>query len=159
MKFLVLRYIDEACTTCLLLITNNRDAFFELKNCRSKIVQNLSSNGCLGEISKAVLHNSYRIDTMEVADLRHFLYKSKSIAQVDLIPHVSTYSSLLTSSHLGAVHFAYTGGSVQSSGRARTIVPKISGSPSPNTFIRASPQDLLPQRSAGDASWLDYCRI
>jgi hypothetical protein len=79
-----LRYIDEACTTCLLLITNNRDAFFELKSCRSKIVQSLSSNGCLGEISKAVLHNSYSIDTMEVADLRHFLYKSKSIAQVCL---------------------------------------------------------------------------
>eukprot|EP00038_Savillea_parva_P002481 m.114717 g.114717 ORF g.114717 m.114717 type:complete len:491 (+) comp10854_c0_seq2:327-1799(+) len=74
-------YIDEACTTCLLLITNNRDAFFELKNCRSKIVQSLSSNGCLGEISKAVRNNSYCIDTMEVADLRHFLYKSKNIAQ------------------------------------------------------------------------------
>lgn len=74
-------YVDEANTACLLLITNNRDAFFELKNCRAKIVQTLSSNGCLNEISKAVNHTGYRIDNIEVPDLRHFLYKAKSIAQ------------------------------------------------------------------------------
>lgn len=74
-------YVDEDCTACLLLITNNRDAFFELKSCRAKIVQSLSSNGCLNEISKAVHHTGYRIENIDVPDLRHFLYKAKSIAQ------------------------------------------------------------------------------
>eukprot|EP00041_Stephanoeca_diplocostata_P015202 m.288513 g.288513 ORF g.288513 m.288513 type:complete len:535 (+) comp19962_c0_seq1:277-1881(+) len=74
-------YVDEASTACLLLITDNREAFYELNTCRAKIVQALSSNGCLQEISKAVTNNSYQIDNMEVPDLRHFLYKSKSIAQ------------------------------------------------------------------------------
>eukprot|EP00040_Diaphanoeca_grandis_P004486 m.29040 g.29040 ORF g.29040 m.29040 type:complete len:504 (-) comp16027_c1_seq1:169-1680(-) len=73
-------YVDEACTACLLLITNNRDAFVELRNCRTNIVKNLASNGCLNEISRAANNSGYRLDNIEVPDLRHFLYKAKSIA-------------------------------------------------------------------------------
>jgi hypothetical protein len=45
-------YVDEACSSCLLLITNEKDSFYELQECRTKIVQTLSSNGCLAEIAR-----------------------------------------------------------------------------------------------------------
>eukprot|EP00054_Salpingoeca_dolichothecata_P018406 m.113092 g.113092 ORF g.113092 m.113092 type:complete len:515 (+) comp22858_c0_seq6:97-1641(+) len=74
-------YIDDACTACLLLISNNRDAFFELSGCRAKIVQSLSSNGCLQAISQSLAKKSYRIGHLNIPDLRHFLYKSRTTAQ------------------------------------------------------------------------------
>lgn len=54
-------YIDEDCTACLLLISNNKDAFFELSKCRTQIVQNLSANGCLAAISQAQARSNYRV--------------------------------------------------------------------------------------------------
>ena len=74
-------YVDEDCTTCLLLITNEKDTFFELKECRTKIVQALSSNGCLAEIARAGARKGYRLNNSEIPDLRHFIYKSKTTAQ------------------------------------------------------------------------------
>eukprot|EP00729_Bicosta_minor_P010990 gene10990-35419_t len=74
-------YVDEACSSCLLLITNEKDAFMQLHECRTKIVQALSSNGCLAEIARAAAQDGYHLNHVEIPDLRHFLYKSKSTAQ------------------------------------------------------------------------------
>eukprot|EP00039_Didymoeca_costata_P020327 m.340869 g.340869 ORF g.340869 m.340869 type:complete len:515 (-) comp19609_c0_seq1:132-1676(-) len=74
-------YVDEDCTTCLLLITNEKDSFYQLKDCRHKIVQILSSNGCLTEIAKAAALGGYHLNHIEIPDLWHFLYKSKSTSQ------------------------------------------------------------------------------
>jgi len=74
-------FVDEECTTCLLLITNEKNSFYELKQCRTKIVQALSSNGCLTDIAKASAMRGFHLNNIEIPDLRHFLYKSKSTSQ------------------------------------------------------------------------------
>eukprot|EP00053_Salpingoeca_punica_P013013 m.117070 g.117070 ORF g.117070 m.117070 type:complete len:541 (-) comp16087_c0_seq2:294-1916(-) len=74
-------YIDEACTACLLLLSNNKDVFPELSECRTKIVQSLSSNGSLQAISQALARKSYRTTQLETPELRHFLYMTKSTKQ------------------------------------------------------------------------------
>ena len=53
------RYIDAACTACLFLISNNKDVFPELSSCRGRIVQSLSSNGCLQAIGLALARPGY----------------------------------------------------------------------------------------------------
>ncbi|XP_013380579.1 vacuolar fusion protein MON1 homolog A [Lingula anatina] len=74
-------YLDPGCQTCLLLLTVDRDMFFTLSECRQKIVDRLNRYNCLTAITEALARTSYSISQVGIADLRHFMYKSKSTAQ------------------------------------------------------------------------------
>eukprot|EP00051_Salpingoeca_urceolata_P029366 m.489686 g.489686 ORF g.489686 m.489686 type:complete len:520 (+) comp27018_c0_seq1:112-1671(+) len=74
-------YIDDDSRVCLLLISNNKDAFFELSSCRAKIVEGLQSSQCLQAVTNALAHQNYKLSLLDIPSLRHFLYKVKSTAQ------------------------------------------------------------------------------
>ncbi|WAR25300.1 MON1A-like protein [Mya arenaria] len=74
-------YLDEACQTCLLLLTVDRDSFFTLSGCKTKITERLIKYNGLKAISDSLRKDSYNISKCGISDLRHFLYKNKSTAQ------------------------------------------------------------------------------
>ncbi|XP_054711545.1 vacuolar fusion protein MON1 homolog A-like [Uloborus diversus] len=74
-------YLDEENKCCLLLLTVDKDMFFPLKECRSKIVERLKKYHCLEAINKSVNNRGYSVSQVGIPDVRHFLYKSRSAAQ------------------------------------------------------------------------------
>lgn len=74
-------YLDESCQTCLFLLTVDRDSFFTLSECKSKIKQKLQKSNSLQAISDSLSRNSYSIKQCAISGLRHFLYKSRNSAQ------------------------------------------------------------------------------
>lgn len=93
-------YIDAACTACLFLISNNKDVFPELSNCRGKIVQSLSSNGCLQAIGQALARPGYLASQLDIPNLRHFIYKSKSSGHVSLHACLMSHCATAVPSHV-----------------------------------------------------------
>ncbi|XP_035677736.1 protein SAND-like [Branchiostoma floridae] len=76
-----LSYLDEECSACLLLLSADRDVFFELSEARQKIVTRLNKYNCLQAIRESLAKGSYKVAQIGIPDLRHFMYKSKSTAQ------------------------------------------------------------------------------
>lgn len=74
-------YLDDENKSCLLLLTVDKDMFFPLKECRNKIVERLKKYHCLEAINKSLNNRGYSISQVGIADVRHFLYKSRSTAQ------------------------------------------------------------------------------
>ncbi|XP_019634270.1 PREDICTED: vacuolar fusion protein MON1 homolog A-like isoform X2 [Branchiostoma belcheri] len=74
-------YLDEECSACLLLLSADRDVFFELSEARQKIVTRLNKYGCLQAVRESLSKGSYKVAQIGIPDLRHFMYKSKSTAQ------------------------------------------------------------------------------
>lgn len=74
-------YLDDNCPACLLLLSTDRDAFFELAETRLKTVERLKRYRCLEAINEAVAKKSYSTDQVGIPELYHFIYKSKSTAQ------------------------------------------------------------------------------
>ncbi|XP_005090495.1 protein SAND [Aplysia californica] len=74
-------YLDEECHTCLLLLSVDIEAFYILSECKAKIKERLVRYNALKAINDSLRRNSYSIQQCSISDLRHFLYKSRSIAQ------------------------------------------------------------------------------
>eukprot|EP00732_Lithocolla_globosa_P000290 Lithocolla_globosa_v1_NODE_75_length_6869_cov_16.602289.p3 type:complete len:508 gc:universal NODE_75_length_6869_cov_16.602289:1667-144(-) len=72
-------FIDEE--VCLVLISAKKDAFFEMSTAKNKIVSTLTANGALTQLAKAIQTEAYSIREINIAGLRHFIYKSKSTVQ------------------------------------------------------------------------------
>jgi len=73
-------YVDDD-KTCLLLLSVDKDKFFELKECRNKIVERLKKYYCTEAIDKSVNSRGYSVSQVGITEVRHFLYKSRSTAQ------------------------------------------------------------------------------
>lgn len=74
-------YLQEDCPACLLLLSTDRNAFFELSGAKQKIYERLVRYRCLEAITTAVSRKSYSTEQVGIAELYHFVYKSKSTAQ------------------------------------------------------------------------------
>eukprot|EP00730_Choanoeca_flexa_P019067 TRINITY_DN9298_c0_g1_i2.p1 TRINITY_DN9298_c0_g1~~TRINITY_DN9298_c0_g1_i2.p1 ORF type:complete len:504 (+),score=118.96 TRINITY_DN9298_c0_g1_i2:91-1602(+) len=74
-------YIDDACKACLLLISTRQEAFYNLAMARATIVKTLSSQGCLSDIAEALRKRRYQVSSIDIPQLRHFIYKNRSTAQ------------------------------------------------------------------------------
>ncbi|XP_068711276.1 vacuolar fusion protein MON1 homolog A-like [Montipora foliosa] len=74
-------YLEDDCPACLLLLSNDRNAFFELAETRQKTLERLKRYRCLEAINEAVAKRSYSTDQVGIPELYHFVYKSKSTAQ------------------------------------------------------------------------------
>ena len=72
-------YISEL--ACLVLITIDRNAFSELSEARTKIMEKLEKLNALKAIAAAVEGSDYSCESIELPEIRHFLYKSRSSAQ------------------------------------------------------------------------------
>lgn len=75
-------YLAEGSPACLLLLTVDRDLFFPLQECRRKIAESLQRKNCLEALREATVSGGYSAREAGVPELYHFLYKSKSGAQL-----------------------------------------------------------------------------
>ncbi|XP_063834285.1 vacuolar fusion protein MON1 homolog isoform X1 [Ostrinia nubilalis] len=80
-------YISEDCQACLLLLTVQRDAFFPLSQAKHTIAEKLRRSNCLVAINDALNRNEELPTTnplkhIGIPEIRHFMYKCKSTAQL-----------------------------------------------------------------------------
>lgn len=74
-------YLTDNSPACLLLVTTDRNAFFSLSQAKAKIVERLERHGAISNISSALKSVNFSTESIELDDMRHFLYKSRSSAQ------------------------------------------------------------------------------
>jgi len=74
-------YLTDNCNACLLMLTTERDIFFELSEAKQKIVLNLEKSGATKAISESAKSCEYSPADVGCPEIRHFLYKSKTTAQ------------------------------------------------------------------------------
>ncbi|XP_045507170.1 protein SAND [Colias croceus] len=80
-------YISEDCQACLLLLTVQRDAFYPLSQAKHTIADKLRRSNCLVAINDALNRNKTLPTTnplkhIGIPEIRHFMYKCKSTAQL-----------------------------------------------------------------------------
>ncbi|EGD78164.1 hypothetical protein PTSG_09040 [Salpingoeca rosetta] len=68
-------YLHEEEGIFLLLLSNKQDAFKTLSTCRNEIVSSLADSKLLAGVLRAVRAESFRVSTLKIPDLRHFVYK------------------------------------------------------------------------------------
>jgi len=74
-------YLTDNCPAALLLLTLDRNAFFDLSAARAKIIERLERHGTITAIQSAIKSSSYSTRSIELPEMRHFLYKSRTSAQ------------------------------------------------------------------------------
>ncbi|KAK9240628.1 trafficking protein Mon1-domain-containing protein [Lipomyces kononenkoae] len=67
--------------TALVLISANRDAFYELRKAKEDILENFTEENCIAPIDMAVNLGRYRTADFGAPAIQHFLYKSRSNVQ------------------------------------------------------------------------------
>ncbi|KAK9465275.1 trafficking protein Mon1-domain-containing protein [Lipomyces arxii] len=67
--------------TALVLISANKDAFYELRKAKEDILDNLAEENCIGPIDNGVILGRYRTADVGAPAIQHFLYKSRSNVQ------------------------------------------------------------------------------
>jgi hypothetical protein len=68
-------YLGEECPACLVLITADRNSFFKLSEARGQIKERLERHNVMVAIGEALRCSEYTTASIDLADLRHFLYK------------------------------------------------------------------------------------
>ena len=74
-------YLTDTSPACLLLVTTDRTAFFSLSEAKKKIVERLERHGAIATISSALKSVNFTAESIDIGEMRHFLYKSRSSAQ------------------------------------------------------------------------------
>ena len=74
-------YLTDDSPACLLLLTLDRNAFFDLSAARGKIVERMERHGSITAIQTAITNSRYSPQAIELPEMRHFLYKSRTSAQ------------------------------------------------------------------------------
>lgn len=72
-------YISER--ICLVVITVDRNAFFELSDARKKIIEKMEKQNAMVAINAALTTSKFTCDSVDLHEVRHFLYKSRTSAQ------------------------------------------------------------------------------
>ncbi|KOB70668.1 Vacuolar fusion protein MON1-like protein A [Operophtera brumata] len=80
-------FTEVRCYACLLLLTVQRDAFFPLSQAKHNIADKLRKMKCLSAINDALnrsedLPTSNILKHIAIPEIRHFMYKCKSTAQL-----------------------------------------------------------------------------
>ncbi|KAK9470584.1 trafficking protein Mon1-domain-containing protein [Dipodascopsis tothii] len=76
----------------LVLISANKDAFFELRSSKESILHNFEDNDCIRSMEAAVNIGRFRTADIGAPELHHFLYKSRSNVQF-VMPNYDPYFS------------------------------------------------------------------
>ena len=74
-------YLTDDSPACLLLLTLDRNAFFDLSSARGKIIERMERHGSISAIQTAIANSRYTTQAIELPEMRHFLYKSRTSAQ------------------------------------------------------------------------------
>lgn len=77
-------YLSEDCEACLLLMSVERDhsVFSELSEAKRKITEKLRRSNCLEAINESINNKGINLRTIGLPEIRHFLYRCKSSAQL-----------------------------------------------------------------------------
>lgn len=100
-------YLEENSPTCLLLLSVDRDAFFTLSEAKKSITEKLKRYQCIEAINEAVLQTTkgrHQLNSIGIPELRHFLYKPKSAAQLLCSEIVAPYTSLSEFQRLESIY-------------------------------------------------------
>lgn len=71
-------YLEPASELCLILVSTDREDFFNMSDCKLKFLERLSKRSAYQTLKEALKKPSYSVDQVGIPELRHFLYKSKS---------------------------------------------------------------------------------
>lgn len=71
-------YLEPASQLCLILVSTEREDFFNMSDCKQKFMERLSKRSAYQALKEAVKCPSYSVVQVGIPELRHFLYKSKS---------------------------------------------------------------------------------
>ncbi|XP_053724450.1 vacuolar fusion protein MON1 homolog A [Synchiropus splendidus] len=71
-------YLEPASELCLILVSTDREDFFNMSDCKQKFLERLSKRSAYQTLKEALKCPSYSVDQVGIPELRHFLYKSKS---------------------------------------------------------------------------------
>ncbi|XP_061543144.1 vacuolar fusion protein MON1 homolog A [Phycodurus eques] len=71
-------YLEPASELCLILVSTDREDFFNMSDCKQKFLERLSKRSAYQALKEALSSRSYSVTQVGIPELRHFLYKSKS---------------------------------------------------------------------------------
>ncbi|KAM4613705.1 vacuolar fusion protein MON1 homolog A isoform 1-T1 [Polymixia lowei] len=71
-------YLEPASDLCLILVSTDREDFFNLSDCKQRFLERLSKRSAYQALKDALKCPSYSVEQVGIPELRHFLYKSKS---------------------------------------------------------------------------------
>uniref|UniRef100_A0A4W5JHN5 Vacuolar fusion protein MON1 homolog n=1 Tax=Hucho hucho TaxID=62062 RepID=A0A4W5JHN5_9TELE len=71
-------YLEHASDLCLILVSTDREDFFNLSDCKRRFLERLSRRTAYQSLKEALKCPSYSVTQVGIPELRHFLYKSKS---------------------------------------------------------------------------------
>jgi len=97
-------YLTEETNACLIILTTDRNAFFDLSQAKAKIVERLQRHGVLTSISTALENIQYTAASIELPEMRHFLYKSRSSAQFTSPTYAPCYNLPENKKRLNSVY-------------------------------------------------------
>lgn len=71
-------YLEPASELCLILVSTDREDFFNMSDCKKRFLEKLSKRSAYQALKEALKNPSYSVEQVGIPELRHFLYKSKS---------------------------------------------------------------------------------
>lgn len=71
-------YLEPASSLCLILVSTDREDFFNMSNCKKQFLERLSKRSAYQALKDALKYPTYSVAQVGIPELRHFLYKSKS---------------------------------------------------------------------------------
>ncbi|TDH14368.1 hypothetical protein EPR50_G00044040 [Perca flavescens] len=71
-------YLEPASELCLILVSTDREDFFNMSDCKRRFLERLSKRSAYQALKEALKCPSYSVAQVGIPELRHFLYKSKS---------------------------------------------------------------------------------
>ncbi|XP_034388610.1 vacuolar fusion protein MON1 homolog A [Cyclopterus lumpus] len=71
-------YLEPASQLCLILVSTDREDFFNMSDCKRRFLERLSKRSAYQALKEALKCPSYSVEQVGIPELRHFLYKSKS---------------------------------------------------------------------------------
>ncbi|MED6236429.1 hypothetical protein ATANTOWER_009086 [Ataeniobius toweri] len=71
-------YLEPASELCLILVSTDREDFFNMSDCKQRFMERLSKRSAYQAMKDALKCPIYSVAQVGIPELRHFLYKSKS---------------------------------------------------------------------------------
>ncbi|XP_038152011.1 vacuolar fusion protein MON1 homolog A [Cyprinodon tularosa] len=71
-------YLEHASELCLILVSTDREDFFNMSECKQRFMERLSKRSAYQAMKEALKCPNYSVAQVGIPELRHFLYKSKS---------------------------------------------------------------------------------
>ncbi|XP_075691076.1 vacuolar fusion protein MON1 homolog B-like isoform X1 [Rhinoderma darwinii] len=72
-------YLDPNCTVCLVLLSTDKESFYAVSDCKTKIQEAMEAQNSLQTLAGALRCCSYSVSLVGIPELLHFVYKPLDI--------------------------------------------------------------------------------